>query len=263
MKTGSVELTTPDGAHLSFRGSSTGPEAQLVIRDWSACAAILRSGDIGVAESYRDGKIETPDLLSVLMLALANQDIMEQTLHGSFWGTLLYRMRHLLRRNTRQGSRKNIHTHYDIGNSFYRLWLDPSMTYSAGIFASDATSLEASQYAKYDRILEALELRHGDHVLEIGCGWGAFAEYAATKTGCSVTGISLSREQLADCLQHYLGALPPAQQSALLLRDQSGLEFAEIAEALATTEANVRVLLHRARLKLLAVINRYEEEGEC
>jgi cyclopropane-fatty-acyl-phospholipid synthase len=196
VRVGKLELVTPDGALLHFGGKATGPEARLEIRDWSACGAILKSGDIGVAESYRDRKLDTPDLLAVLMLALANQDILEQTLHGSFWGTLLYRLRHLLNRNTRRGSRKNIHAHYDIGNDFYRLWLDSTMTYSSALFTQEGQSLEQAQFAKYDRLLDLLEVGRGDHILEIGCGWGGFAERAAAR-GCHVTGISLSREQLA------------------------------------------------------------------
>lgn len=193
---GSVELITPDGERLQFNGASSGPHAHLKINEWSACSDILKSGDIGVAEAYRDHKIETPDLLSVLLLALANQDILEKTLHGSFWGTILYRLRHLMNRNTRQGSQKNIHSHYDIGNSFYRLWLDTSMTYSAAVFESESQSLQDAQHAKYDRLLDLLNVRRGDHILEIGCGWGGFAERAAER-GCYVTGISLSKEQLA------------------------------------------------------------------
>ncbi|MDI1302927.1 MAG: cyclopropane-fatty-acyl-phospholipid synthase [bacterium] len=195
IRVGSMELLTPEGERLQFNGDSSGPNAHLEINDWSACSDILKSGDIGVAEAYRDHKIETPDLLSVLLLALANQDILEKTLHGSFWGTLLYRLRHLMNRNTRQGSQKNIHAHYDIGNTFYRLWLDSSMTYSAAIFQQENQSLLDAQHAKYDRLLDLLEVKRGDHVLEIGCGWGAFAERAAER-GCYVTGISLSKEQL-------------------------------------------------------------------
>lgn len=195
LRAGSLNLVTPAGDDFIFRGDRPGPDATLKINDWSACGAILKGGDIGVAECYRDEKIDTPDLLSLLMLALANQDILEQALHGSFWGTLLYRFRHLMNRNTRTGSRKNIHAHYDIGNDFYRLWLDPSMTYSSALFTSGSQSLEEAQYAKYDRLLDLLEVNAGDHILEIGCGWGALAERAAAR-GCRVTGISLSREQL-------------------------------------------------------------------
>lgn len=196
LQAGTLQLVTPAGEHLIYRGELAGPEATLQVSDWSACGAILRGGDIGVAECYRDGKIDTPDLLALLLLALANQDILERTLHGSFWGTLLYRLRHLMNRNTRAGSRKNIHAHYDIGNDFYRLWLDPSMTYSSALFACTGMSLQEAQAAKYDRLLDRLGVGRGDHLLEIGCGWGALAERAAAR-GCYVTGISLSQEQLA------------------------------------------------------------------
>ncbi|MFN3586321.1 MAG: hypothetical protein ACK4UT_02345, partial [Moraxellaceae bacterium] len=128
LRVGSLELVTPEGSTLRFAGTLAGPDAHLEIRDWSAAADILRSGDIGVAEAYRDRRIDSPDLLAVLLLALANQDVLEKTLHGSFWGTVFYRLRHLMNRNTRGGSKKNIHAHYDLGNEFYRLWLDASMT---------------------------------------------------------------------------------------------------------------------------------------
>lgn len=204
LQAGTVELTTPEGELMSFSGPHHGPHAELKINDWAACAAIIRSGDIGVAESYRDGKIETPDLLSVLMLALANLEALEKTLHGSFWGTIFYRLRHLMNRNTRSGSKKNIHAHYDIGNPFYQLWLDPSMTYSAALFADENEALERAQLRKYDRLLDMLEVKTGDHILEIGCGWGGFAERAAAR-GCYVTGISLSQEQLAYARQRVKG----------------------------------------------------------
>ncbi|HET8731863.1 MAG TPA: cyclopropane-fatty-acyl-phospholipid synthase family protein [Moraxellaceae bacterium] len=206
---GSLRLVTPSGEHLVFRGEHSGPDATLRINDWSACGKILKGGDIGVAECYRDELIDTPDLLALLMLALANQDILEQALHGSFWGTLLYRLRHLMNRNTKTGSRKNIHAHYDIGNDFYRLWLDPSMTYSSALFHDGTEPLEAAQYAKYDRLLDLLEVKAGDHILEIGCGWGALAERAATR-GCRVTGISLSSEQLAHARERVRGT--PAER---------------------------------------------------
>jgi cyclopropane-fatty-acyl-phospholipid synthase len=196
IRAGSVELLTPDDETLHFSGPESGPHAVLHVHDWSACADIIRSGDIGVAESYRDGRIDTPDLLNVLLLALANQDALEKTLHGSFWGTLFYRLRHLMNRNTRSGSKKNIHAHYDIGNRFYRLWLDESMTYSSALFKDEKQSLEAAQDAKYDRMLDLLDVKRGDRLLEIGCGWGGLAVRAAAR-GCHVTGISLSQEQLA------------------------------------------------------------------
>lgn len=197
LQVGRLDLTMPEGSTLEFIGKVQGTHACIHIRDWSAVSNILKSGDIGVAESYRDEKIDTPDLLALLMLALENQEVLEKALHGSFWGTLAYRLRHALNRNTRTGSQKNIHAHYDIGNDFYRLWLDPSMTYSSALFQTGTETLQEGQYAKYDRMLDLLDVRRGDHVLEMGCGWGALAEYAAITRGCYVTGISLSRQQLA------------------------------------------------------------------
>ncbi len=196
LKVGTVLLTTPEQELLHFQATPE-PCVDLSINDWSACQKILRAGDIGFAESYRDGLLECSDLTQALLLALANQDVMEQTIFGSFWGTLAYRLRHLFNRNTRAGSKQNIHAHYDIGNDFYRLWLDRSMTYSSALFPQDNMSLEQAQYHKYERLLSLLHLKPGDHLLEIGCGWGGLAEYAATTRGVRVTGISLSQEQLA------------------------------------------------------------------
>lgn len=197
LQVGQLDLITPEKTTLNFKGKSEGTHATLIVNSWDGVSSILRSGDIGVAEAYRDQKIDTPDLLSLLVMALENQDVLDKAIHGSFWGTLLYRLKHLMNRNTRSGSKKNIHAHYDIGNDFYRLWLDPSMTYSSAIFANDQTSLQDAQYEKFDRLLDMLEVKRGDHILEIGCGWGGFAEHAATTRGCYVTGISLSREQLS------------------------------------------------------------------
>jgi cyclopropane-fatty-acyl-phospholipid synthase len=205
LRVGTLEITTPFGETLQFRGTTAGPEATLHIRDWTACGQILRSGDIGVAEAYRDQKIDTPDLLALLLLALANQDVLEKAVNGSFWGTVLYRLKHLMNRNTRTGSKKNIHAHYDIGNPFYKLWLDSTMTYSSGLFLHGNESLEQSQVNKYDRLLDMLEVRRGDHLLEIGCGWGGLAERAAAR-GCYVTGISLSQEQLAYARERMRGS---------------------------------------------------------
>lgn len=223
LQSGQLDVITPEGIELSFKGSTNGTNAVLHINDWSGVVAILRSGDIGVAEAYRDRKIDTPDLLALLLLALENQDILEKAVHGSFWGTLLYRLRHLMNRNTRAGSKKNIHAHYDIGNDFYRLWLDPSMTYSSGLFLRDDMSLQEAQYAKYDRMLDLLEVKRGDHVLEIGCGWGAFAEHAALTRGCYVTGISLSREQLAWARERVKGT-PAEGKTSFHFMDYRDLE---------------------------------------
>ena len=194
---GSMRLTLPDGEKIFFNGKHAGIEADLHIKNWLAVSKILQSGDIGVAEAYRDDWINSDNMLNVLLLALANEQALDKALYGSFLGTLIYRVKHWLNRNTKANSKKNIHAHYDIGNDFYRLWLDSSMTYSSAYFSGQSQSLEQAQYAKYDRLLKQLNVKAGDHILEIGCGWGAFAEYAAREYGCFVTGISLSKEQLA------------------------------------------------------------------
>ncbi|MDP1539743.1 MAG: cyclopropane-fatty-acyl-phospholipid synthase family protein [Moraxellaceae bacterium] len=194
---GTLTVTLPGGGHHCYGGQQPGPTAFLEIKSWQACQRILRSGDIGLAEAYRDHEVEIADIPSLLLLAMANEDAIKQAFEGSLIGKATYLFRHfLLNRNTRKGSKRNIHAHYDLGNDFYRLWLDPGMTYSAAIFANPDVSLEQAQTAKYERILAQLNVSAGDHILEIGCGWGGFAEYAARSRGVRVTGISLSKQQL-------------------------------------------------------------------
>ncbi|MDP1672662.1 MAG: cyclopropane-fatty-acyl-phospholipid synthase family protein [Burkholderiales bacterium] len=196
LRFGSITLRTPDGRHLEFAGARPGPHATLSLADWQTCSDILRKGDIGLAEAYIAGRASTDDLTQLLLLGALNEQAIEQAIHGRWWATLAYRLRHWLRPNTRAGSRRNIHAHYDIGNEFYRLWLDGTMTYSAALFDGDLSlSLEQAQTAKYALILRELGARPGDHILEVGCGWGGFAEHAA-RAGCRVTGITVSGAQL-------------------------------------------------------------------
>ena len=203
---GQLHLTLPNGVETIYRGKIEGPHADLHIHDLRALDAITQRADIGLAESYRDGWLDSSDLLAVLQLALANEAILTEAFNGKWYGKLAYRFKHWQNRNTRQGSQKNIHAHYDIGNRFYALWLDPSMTYSSALFSHPEQSLADAQTAKYARLFEALNVKAGDRVLEIGCGWGGFAEYAARR-GVHVTGVSLSREQLhyAHWRLHNLG----------------------------------------------------------
>lgn len=194
---GSLDVIVPDGARYRYAGDLAGPEAELHILDWSACLDTFKSGDIGFAEAYLDGRWRTPDLLALLQLAAQNRMVLEKLISGNFWGRMFYRLRHLLRANTRSGARRNIHAHYDLGNEFYAAWLDPSMTYSSAIFvAANQRSLEEAQLAKYIRILDELGVGKGDRLLEIGCGWGGFAEVAARECGAQVHGITLSASQL-------------------------------------------------------------------
>jgi cyclopropane-fatty-acyl-phospholipid synthase len=220
---GHLQLTTPHGNTLMFGDLHQPPSAQLHIRDWRACASMLRSGDIGFAESYANGWIETPDLSALLRLCLRNQSELERMLFGGKLSSLWYRLLHWLRPNTRQGSRKNIQAHYDLGNDFYRLWLDRSWTYSSALFADDRSqSLESAQAAKYQRIIDQLGLRGGDHVLEIGCGWGGFAEHAAQR-GIRVHGVTISPAQL-QVAQQRLSASGLQSLAKVELRDYRDLD---------------------------------------
>ena len=197
---GRLVLTTPDGARLEFNADLPGPEAFLHINDWSVCSDILKSGDIGFAEAFLDARWETTDLAVLLELAASNRAALERAVHGKWWGTAVYRLRHLMRGNTRGNARRNIHAHYDLGNDFYQAWLDPTMSYSSALFdAGEPCDLECAQRAKYRRILDRLDVQPGDRILEIGCGWGGFAELAARERGAFVHGITLSTEQLAYC----------------------------------------------------------------
>ena len=197
LRVGGLDVQLPDGTQAHF-GSHDQPRAALRLVDWKACSAALRSGDIGFAEAYIDGHWSTPDLVALLELFIANRDAIEAVIYGSWWGSLVYRLKHLLHRNSRRGSRKNIHAHYDIGNPFYRLWLDESMNYSSAWFDGDPTrSMPQAQAAKVRRALDECGLKPGQRLLEVGCGWGAVAEAAAADIGAHVTGVTLSDEQLA------------------------------------------------------------------
>ena len=199
MKLGRLTVTLPGGGTLGFGSAADGgPRAAIRLHRWAACSAALKSGDIGFAEGFIAGDWSTPDLPALLRLLIANRDGFERVFYGSWWGSLLYRARHLARRNSRRGSAKNIHAHYDLGNAFYRLWLDPTMNYSSAWFEGERSGdLVAAQHAKVRRALAECGVRPGDRVLEIGCGWGALAEMAARDFGARVTGVTLSREQLA------------------------------------------------------------------
>ena len=198
---GPLTLTTPDGVCRQFGAiptAASGPSLKLELRNWNLFAAAMRSGDIGFAESYIAGDWSTSDLPGLIELLARNRDQIESLVYGSWLGSLVYRLKHLLNRNSKAGSRKNIHAHYDIGNPFYQLWLDPSMTYSSALFTKESgANLELAQAAKYRRILDQLTLAPGARVLEIGCGWGGFAEIAAREAGAVVTGLTLSSQQLA------------------------------------------------------------------
>ena len=206
---GTLDVQMPDGAQARFgSGAADEPKAALRLIDWQVCSAALKSGDIGFAEAYIDGHWTTPDLAGLLRLFISNRDAMESVIYGTWWGSLAYRLKHLLHRNSRSGSKKNIHAHYDIGNPFYRLWLDETMNYSSALFNGDfSLPSPLAQTEKVRRALQECGLQRGERVLEIGCGWGALAEEATTALGARVTGVTLSTEQLefAKARMHRLG----------------------------------------------------------
>ncbi|MFY7981665.1 MAG: class I SAM-dependent methyltransferase [Limnohabitans sp.] len=197
LKIGTLTLHAPDGKHQVF-GTHAAPFATLHIHRWEVCAEVLKSGDIGFAEGYMAGDWDTPDLAALLRLLIANRQQIEGAIYGHWLGRLAYRIKHLLNRNNRSNSRKNIHAHYDLGNAFYELWLDGTMNYSSAWFEGDKTQPMAdAQKAKVRRALRMVNTQAGDRVLEIGCGWGALAESATTEFGAHITGVTLSTEQLA------------------------------------------------------------------
>ena len=207
LRHGRLNLVAPGGQVFSFSGDLPGPDATIHLEDWQVLDDARRSGDVGFAEAYLDGRWQTPDLRALLELIAVNRAVLERLLYGKWWGRLFYRLRHLLRANTRDGAKKNIHAHYDLGNMFYQSWLDETMTYSAALFEGDADrTLEQAQIAKYERILQRLNVRANDHILEIGCGWGGFAQYAARTRACRVHGITLSRAQLEFATQRICDA---------------------------------------------------------
>jgi cyclopropane-fatty-acyl-phospholipid synthase len=221
---GSVELTTPDGATLVF-GPGGAPvsgmketPAVLAFRDWDIAGEALKGGDVAFAESYMEGRWDTPDLTQLLTVLAANQAALERTFYGHWWSRSLLRLKHFLNANTKRQARKNILAHYDLGNDFYRLWLDSTTTYSSGLFNGQFdVPLAAAQQAKYTRLLRELELTDGARILEIGCGWGGFAETAA-RAGHHVTGISLSDAQTAYA-QERLAAAGLRDRAELRLQD--------------------------------------------
>lgn len=196
LKHGTLTVQLPDGSLQRF-GSGQAPMASLHLHNWNACSAALRSGDIGFAESYIAGDWTTPHLTDLLEVFIANRKEVEDVIYGSWLGRLAYRFKHLLNRNTKTNSQKNIHAHYDLGNAFYELWLDGTMNYSSAIFETPETTMKDAQLAKVRRALNMARVQAGDRVLEIGCGWGALAEMATTEFKASLVGVTLSTEQLA------------------------------------------------------------------
>ena len=197
LNNGRVDFVLRDGRVFRAEGKNPGPIAVLEINDDDIFARLIREGDLGFCEAYLDGGWSTPDLQAFMDLAHADNNEVYDSFPGMSMVRAFEKVRFWLQSNSKRQSRKNISYHYDLGNDFYKLWLDDSMTYSSAVFETGQESLENAQTAKYASLIDQMGAKAGDHVLEIGCGWGGFAEYAAADRGLSVTGLTLSKEQLA------------------------------------------------------------------
>jgi len=201
---GMLEIRLPDGSSRLFGEGEHG--VTLNVHDEAMFSQVLARGDIGLAEAYLDGHWDSPDVTGLLTLLTRNRDALKKAVYGSWRNLLAARLRHWLNRNSRAGSKRNIMAHYDLGNDFYRLWLDRSMSYSSALYrAVDDGELESAQRAKYRRLLRRLHAEPGQSVLEIGCGWGGFAEIAV-REGLQVTGLTLSPAQLEWARKRVPGA---------------------------------------------------------
>ncbi len=195
IENGRLDFVLRDGRRFRAQGAVPGPVAEIRVEDDDIFARLIREGDLGFCEAYVEGGWSTPDLQA--LMDLVHQD--NEGVYDGFPGIGILRtyerLRHMLRSNSRGRAKKNIAHHYDLGNDFYALWLDRSMTYSSALFRTGQESLEAAQRQKYASLIDRMQVRPGDHVLEIGCGWGGFAEYAAAECGLQVTGLTISRAQ--------------------------------------------------------------------
>lgn len=192
---GSITIITPENDVFTFKGEKVGASATLNILNWSFCEDVLLKGDIGLGEAFIEGKWESPQIEKLIEFGIENQSVLKKVIFGELHKVIIYRIRHLFNRNTKKGSKKNIQFHYDLGNDFYQGWLDKSLTYSSALFLENKEqSLFDAQQAKYQRILDELNLPLGSHILEIGCGWGGFMEFAAQR-GYLVTGVTISQKQ--------------------------------------------------------------------
>jgi cyclopropane-fatty-acyl-phospholipid synthase len=195
LRVGRLTLVLPDRSRHGFAGAEPGPSGELVLHRARVVRRFLTGGANGFADAYLDGDWDSPDLAALLQVLALNEQSFAEHYYGKAWVRALARVAHLLRPNTRKGSKKNIHAHYDLGNQFYARWLDPSMTYSSAVFERPDATLEEAQLTKLRRLAAMTGVRPDAHVLEIGCGWGSFAELAAREFGAKVTGLTISDAQ--------------------------------------------------------------------
>lgn len=198
LQAGQLDFVLPDGRRFRSQGSQPGPVAEVRVRNADVFSRLIREGDLGFCDAYLDGDWDTPDLQAFMdLVQIPANNAVNDGFPGMGLVRAYERMRHWMRSNSRTQARRNIAYHYDLGNDFYKLWLDDTMTYSSALFTSGQESLESAQTAKYASMIDQMGAKAGDHLLEIGCGWGGFAEYAARERGIRVTGLTISKEQHA------------------------------------------------------------------
>ncbi|MCE2517966.1 MAG: class I SAM-dependent methyltransferase [Alphaproteobacteria bacterium] len=195
LRFGELTVTMPDGSTHHVKAPEDGPVADLTIHSQRALGRIMSDGKMGFCEAFMQGEVTSGNLTNLIELTVKQNDYVEENLKFSVLKTYFRQIMHWLNSNSKTGSRKNISYHYDLGNSFYDKWLDKSMTYSSAYFERDDDDLKTAQESKYRRLAEMVDLTPGDHVLEIGCGWGGFAEYAARHFDVRITAITISKEQ--------------------------------------------------------------------
>ena len=192
---GHLDVTLPDGTRHRFDGAGTGPRAEMTIKHMGAISRIMADGKMGFCEAVMEGEIDSPCMSALIELAVMHDTMLSKQMTANIWRRVGLRLFHGMRRNSKSGAAKNIAYHYDLGNEFYAAWLDRTMTYSSAVFNNDSDDLATAQTNKYARLADLADIQPGDHVLEIGCGWGGFAKYAIEERGARVTGITISREQ--------------------------------------------------------------------
>jgi cyclopropane-fatty-acyl-phospholipid synthase len=195
LRRGTLDITLPDGRTMRMGGAEPGPAAAMTVYNYGFATRLVNGGDIGIAEAYLNRDWDTPDLTQFLYLFCVNHDLIQAMLANKPLIRVVQMVRHWFNRNTKRQAKRNIYAHYDIGNAFYSAWLDSSMTYSSALFEDDTADLTSAQKNKYRRLAEAIDLRPGQKLLEIGCGWGGFAEYVAKTFGAKVVGLTISKEQ--------------------------------------------------------------------
>lgn len=220
---GAIGVILPDGRRFAFRGREHGPEGVIFLNDYRTLRRVASGGSLGFAEAYVDGLWDSPDVSAVLECAVVNARRFGEFYTIGRIKRALDRLLHFFRPNTRKGARKNIQAHYDLGNAFYAAWLDETMTYSSALYGTGAATLAEAQAAKYRALADLIELQPGDHVLEIGCGWGGFAEYAACERGARVTGLTISQEQL-DFSRRRMARAGVADRTQIRFQDYRDVE---------------------------------------